>query len=70
MRFFINIKGLSNTMNLNTGNLERRAISTSDMQLGKFMQSQRIWPPMLQPMGKDLAFLSTSSSAFLLHGLI
>ncbi|RVW19807.1 Beta-1,3-galactosyltransferase 7 [Vitis vinifera] len=31
-------------MNQNTGSLERRGTSISGMQLGRFMQSQKIWP--------------------------
>lgn len=45
-------EGLS-TMNLNTGNLVRKATSILDMQLGKFMPSPKIWLPTFQLIGKS-----------------
>ena len=37
--------GMSSTMNQSTGNLEKRGTNTFDMQLGRYMQFQRIWQP-------------------------
>ena len=46
------ILGMSNTMNLSFGSLEKKGTNTSDMQLGRYMQSLKIWP---------LTFPSTST---------
>lgn len=40
------------TTNQSTGNLERKAPNTSDMRLGRFMLSQRIWPRTSQLISK------------------
>lgn len=52
---FLHILGMSSTMNLSFGSLEKRGTNTSDMQLGRYMQSPRIWP---------LTFPSTSMYMF------
>ncbi|GAU31253.1 hypothetical protein TSUD_149390 [Trifolium subterraneum] len=36
--------GMSSTMNLSFGSLEKKETNTSDTQLGRYMQSRRLWP--------------------------
>lgn len=44
-------------MSLNTGNLVRKATNILGMQLGKFMQSPKIWLPTFQLIGKSFLTL-------------
>jgi hypothetical protein len=58
--FYIYI-GMSSTMNLSFGSLEKKETNTSDTQPGRYMQSRRLWP---------LTFPLTSMYTFFIQYLI